>query len=121
MEKKGDRDEKVLSTKIALLLGKGNLKDFENGRDPEISDFRLAMVDKCKKAVEFHNPINDDYSSAWDKKVLYCYPPDTEASMDKNQLIMERLHTQVSQSVNNNDDDDDNDDNNNNNDNTGKA
>lgn len=99
VEKKGDRDEKMLSTKIAWLLGKGSLKDFETGRDPEITDFRLAMVEKCQKAVEFHNAAVWEHC-AWDKRVLYCYPPDTESSVEKNQLIADRMQTQVFSCIN---------------------
>ena len=39
VEKKGDREEKIMSTKIGWLIGKC-LKDFETSRDPEVNDFR---------------------------------------------------------------------------------
>lgn len=89
MEKKGDRDEKMLSTKIAWLLGKGSLKDFETVRDPEVSDFRLSMVDKCRKAIDIRN------GATWEEKVMYCYPADTESTPEVSQLVSERLSPQV--------------------------
>lgn len=90
VEKKGDLDEKILSTKIAWLLGKGNLKEFETVRDPEVTDFRLSMVEKCKASIEIHNAAN------WEQKVIYCYPPDTESTAEISQLVGERLSSQVS-------------------------
>ena len=89
MEKKGDREEKLLSTKIAWLLGKGSLKDFENVRDAEITDFRVSMIDKCQKAIEKRNQFG------WDEMVFYCYPPDVESSNEISQLMTERLSPQV--------------------------
>ena len=79
----------MLSTKIAWLLGKGSLKDFETVRDPEVSDFRLSMVEKCRKSIEIRN------SATWEEKVIYCYPPDIESTAEVSQLVSERLSPQV--------------------------
>lgn len=79
----------MLSTKIAWLLGKGSLKDFETFRDPEVSDFRMSMVEKCRKAIEVHN------AATWEEKVMYCYPPDTESTPEVSQLVAEKLSQQV--------------------------
>ena len=89
VEKKGDHNEKKLSTKIAMLLGKGSLKDFETVRDPEVSDFRQSMVDKCNLAIELHNDAN------WEEKVIYCYPSDIESCAEISQLVGERLSPMV--------------------------
>lgn len=89
MEKKGDLEEKMLSTKIAWLLGKGSLKDFENVRDPEITDFRVSMIEKCQQAIELRNKF------AWEERVFYCYPPDIESSNEISQLMSDRLSPQV--------------------------
>ena len=89
VEKKGDRDEKMLSTKIAWLLGKGSLKDFETVRDPEVSDFRLCMVDKCRKSIDAHN------AATWEEKVMYCYSPDIETTAEVSQLVADKLSSQV--------------------------
>ena len=89
MEKKGDRDEKMLSTKIAWLLGKGSLKEFETNRNPEVSDFRLDMVEKCKRAIEFHN------GASWEERVSYCYPSEIDPNSEKNRLIDDRMQAQV--------------------------
>ena len=79
----------MLSTKIAWLLGKGSLKDFETVRDPEVSDFRMSMVEKCRKAIEIRN------AASWEEKVIYSYPPDIESTADVSQLVSERLSPQV--------------------------
>ena len=89
VEKKGDRNEKMLSTKIAWLLGKGSLKDFETVRDPEVSDFRMSMVEKCRRAIENRNVFN------WEEKVMYCYSPDIETTAEVSQLVSEKLSPQV--------------------------
>ena len=89
MEKKGDREEKLLSSKIAWLIGKGSLKEFENVRDPEITDFRVSMIEKCQRAIELRNQFS------WEELVLYCYPPDIESTTDISQLMAERLSPQV--------------------------
>ena len=93
MEKKGDREEKLLSTKIAWLLGKGSLKDFENVRDAEIIDFRIAMIDKCQKSIQRRNQFG------WEDIVFYYYPPDVESSNELSQLMSERLSPQVFQNI----------------------
>lgn len=79
----------MLSTKIAWLLGKGSLKDFETVRDPEVSDFRQSMVEKCRKSIEIRN------AATWEEKVIYCYPPDIESTAEVSQLVSERLSPQV--------------------------
>lgn len=89
VEKKGDRDEKMLSTKIAWLLGKGSLKDFDNVRDSEVSDFRMSVVDKCRTAIEIRN------KATWEEKVTYCYPSDIESTAELSQLVSDRLSVQV--------------------------
>lgn len=89
VEKKGDRDEKMLSTKIAWLLGKGSLKDFETVRDPEVTDFRMSMVEKCRKAIETRN------AATWEDKVVYSYPPDCDNDSEVSKLVIERLSPQV--------------------------
>ena len=89
VEKKGDREEKLLSSKIAWLIGKGSLKEFENVRDPEITDFRVSMIEKCQRAIEQKKQF------PWEELVLYCYPPDIESTTDISQLMAERLSPQV--------------------------
>ena len=93
VEKKGDQDEKMLSTKIAWLLGKGSLKDYESVRETEITDFRISMMDKCRRAIEQRNGFS------WEEKVMYCYPPDLEGTAETTQLVDDRLSETVSNDV----------------------
>lgn len=87
VEKKGDREEKIMSTKIGWLIGKC-LKDFETSRDPEVNDFRISMVDRCRKAIQERNRFT------WAQKVNYCYPPDIENQAVVTQVVTERLSPQ---------------------------
>ncbi len=89
VEKKGNQDEKMLSTKIAWLLGKGSLKDFETVREAEVNDFRATMIEGCRSAIEQRSGFR------WEQKVLYHYPPDIESSSEISQLVADRLSPQV--------------------------
>ncbi len=89
MEKKGNQDEKMLSTKIAWLLGKGSLKDFETVREAEVNDFRATIIGGCRTAIEKRNAFS------WEAKVMYHYPPDIESSSEITQLVANRLSPQV--------------------------
>ena len=88
MEKKGDHEEKMLGTKITWLIGKC-LKDFDNSRDPEVTDFRVSMVDKCRVAIVERG------SFSWEQKMLYCFPPDIESSTEISSLVQSRLSPTV--------------------------
>lgn len=88
VEKKGDREEKIFSTKLGFLIGK-NLRDFELNRNPEVNDFRISMIDKCQKAIQDRN------AASWEEKVMYCYPPDIESLPEVTHLVQTRLSPQV--------------------------
>ncbi len=79
----------MLSTKIAWLLGKGSLKDFETVREAEVNDFRATMIEGCRSAIEQRSGFR------WEQKVLYHYPPDIESSSEISQLVADRLSPQV--------------------------
>ena len=51
VEKKEDGEEKLFANRIGILTDK-SMKEFESVRDPEVNDFRLAMIDRCRSAVE---------------------------------------------------------------------
>ena len=68
VERKGNEDEKKLSTQISWLIGR-QVKEFENSMDSEVTDFRILMVDECKKAIEHRASMN------WQDRLIYCYPP----------------------------------------------
>ena len=88
MEKKGDQNEKLLSNNIGWLIGRP-LKEFESVRDPEVNDFRISMIDKCRRAVQARNQLT------WEEKVMYCYPPDIESGTEMSHLVQDRLSPQV--------------------------
>ena len=84
VEKKGNEAEKKLSNEISWLIGR-QLKDFENSRDPEVHDFRVAMIEKCQMAVEGRTNFS------WVDKLYYIYPPSLEASTAISSVLRMKL------------------------------
>ena len=68
VERKGNEDEKKLSTQISWLIGR-QVKEFENSMDSEVTDFRILMVEECRSAIEHRASLN------WQDRLIYCYPP----------------------------------------------
>lgn len=81
VEKKGDKEEKLLNAHISNLINK-RLGDFDSLRDPEVNDFRASMVDKCRGAIEGRG------KAAWKEQAQYLYSPDIEAPL-KDGLVPE--------------------------------
>ncbi|XP_065842115.1 phosphatidylinositol 4,5-bisphosphate 3-kinase catalytic subunit delta isoform-like [Oscarella lobularis] len=73
-ERKGDREEKLQSAKISMLIGKG-LFEFTSmeKENVEIREFRKTMADVCARAVKERNETAA-------RRALYRFPPDVEAS-----------------------------------------
>ena len=57
VEKQEDAEEKMFGNRLGIIIDK-SLKDFENVRDPEVNDFRLSMIEKCRSAVEVKRLCN---------------------------------------------------------------
>lgn len=74
VEKKGDKEEKLLNARISNLINK-RLGDFDSLRDPEVNDFRASMVEKCREAID------DRGKAAWKDQAKYLYSPDIEAPL----------------------------------------
>ena len=74
VEKKGDKEEKLLNARISNLINK-RLGDFDSLRDQEVNDFRAVMVDKCRGAIEGRG------KAAWKEQAQYLYSPDVEAPL----------------------------------------
>ena len=74
VEKKGDKEEKLLNARISNLINK-RLGDFDGLRDQEVNDFRASMVEKCRGAIEGRG------RSAWKEQAQYLYSPDIEAPL----------------------------------------
>jgi len=74
VEKKGDKEEKLLNARISNLINK-RLGDFDSLRDKEVNDFRASMADKCRGAIQ------DRGMAAWKDQAQYLYSPDIEAPL----------------------------------------
>ena len=85
MERKGNEEEKKMSTQISWLIGR-QVKEFESSRDPEVTDFRIAMVNECRKAIETRARFD------WHEQLIYCYPPVIENGPPITPFISEKLN-----------------------------
>ena len=56
VEKEENAEDKMFGNRLGIIIDK-SLKDFENMRDPEVNDFRLYMIDKCRNAVEVNESV----------------------------------------------------------------
>ncbi|XP_074654318.1 phosphatidylinositol 4,5-bisphosphate 3-kinase catalytic subunit delta isoform-like [Tubulanus polymorphus] len=65
IERKGNRDEKLLDSRIGGLIGKG-LHEFDGMHSPEVSDFRARVRKVCEKIAE-RKTEEDDFN-------YYCSP-----------------------------------------------
>ena len=76
VERKGDREEKITSAKISMLIGKGLFEFTAMEKDnTEVRDFRKKMIELCSAAVKERN-------SSPDKQLLYAFPPVLETTRD---------------------------------------
>ena len=85
MERKGNEEEKKMSTQISWLIGR-QVREFESSRDPELTDFRIAMVNECRKAIETRAGFD------WNEQLMYCYLPVIESGPPITPLIAEKLN-----------------------------
>ena len=69
VQKEGDRSLSLLNGKLSEVIGK-SISDFDSIRSHEVNDFRLEMVNRCKKAIEWRNNAN------WLEKMRYYCPPE---------------------------------------------
>ena len=74
IERKGDRDEKLLVSEISCLIGKLNLNEFDQMQSPEVNDFRGTYRCMVEEISRERNQMN------WEGRALYAYPPELENS-----------------------------------------
>jgi phosphatidylinositol-4,5-bisphosphate 3-kinase len=85
VERKGDREEKIVSAKISMLIGKGLFEFTAMEKDNvEVKEFRRNMLDICSSEVR-------DRNSSSDKHLLYTFPPVLETSWELPPHIKEHL------------------------------
>lgn len=80
IEPKGNKEEKVLHSKISIAIGK-SLDEFDRTNDSEALEFRSQMLNLVKEIVDYRNTSQDD------EKLLYYYPPELD---DYLYLIQQR-------------------------------
>ncbi|XP_071945072.1 phosphatidylinositol 4,5-bisphosphate 3-kinase catalytic subunit beta isoform-like [Antedon mediterranea] len=75
VRKAGDLEEKLLNSKIGMLIGKA-LYEFDAMKNPEVNDFRTKMKQMVLNIQKKRNTWD------WLKKAQYLYPPQLEVSME---------------------------------------
>ena len=75
IERKGDREEKLLNSEISCLIGK-NLDEFDQMESPEVNDFRRTYRYMVEDISRERNQLN------WEGRAMYAYPPEIETSND---------------------------------------
>jgi phosphatidylinositol-4,5-bisphosphate 3-kinase len=99
IERMGDREEKLLSSKIGVVIGK-NLHEYEQMQNAEIDEFR-------RRYGEFVEGIARERSlQDWEGRAIYAYPPQVDlgetapAFVEKN--LMENRRFLVNVAIKNN-------------------
>nr|BAQ19553.1 phosphatidylinositol 4,5-bisphosphate 3-kinase catalytic subunit beta isoform [Patiria pectinifera] len=75
VRKASDVEDKVLNSKIGLLIGK-SLHELDGLKNPEVEDFRRNNRRICMEIQR------DRASWEWEKKALYLFPPQVGASIE---------------------------------------
>ncbi|XP_071805229.1 phosphatidylinositol 4,5-bisphosphate 3-kinase catalytic subunit beta isoform-like [Asterias amurensis] len=75
IRKASDVEEKVLNSKIGLLIGK-SLHEWDMMKNPEVDDFRRNNRRMCMTIQR------QRASWEWERKALYLYPPQVSASSE---------------------------------------
>lgn len=73
IERKGDREEKLLNAEISCLIGK-NLNEYDQMQSPEVDDFRRTYHQMAKEISSKRNRLS------WEERAVYVYPPEIENS-----------------------------------------
>uniref|UniRef100_A0A8C1FTJ7 phosphatidylinositol-4,5-bisphosphate 3-kinase n=2 Tax=Cyprinus carpio TaxID=7962 RepID=A0A8C1FTJ7_CYPCA len=69
--REGDRVEKLITTQISLLIGKGH-HEFESQKNHEVNEFRTKMRTFCEERAQVRQML------PWDKWMEYNFPCDLE-------------------------------------------
>ena len=73
IERKGDREEKLLDSEISCLIGK-NLNEFDQMQNPEVNEFRKSYRYIAEQISRERNQLS------WEERAMYAYPPELENS-----------------------------------------
>ncbi|KAJ8021905.1 Phosphatidylinositol 4,5-bisphosphate 3-kinase catalytic subunit beta isoform [Holothuria leucospilota] len=82
VRKAGDAEEKVLNSRIGLLIGK-SLHEFDNMTSPEVIDFRQKTRNICMTIQKERLKWN------WENRAVYLFPPQLESSADMHAHVRE--------------------------------
>ena len=84
IERKGDREEKILQSNIGVLIGK-NLDEFHDMNNLEVDEFRKNY----RKFVE--EIANERKQLDWQGRAMYAFPPEIEVSDEVPKHVKEKL------------------------------
>ncbi|PIK40149.1 phosphatidylinositol 4,5-bisphosphate 3-kinase catalytic subunit beta isoform [Apostichopus japonicus] len=82
VRKAGDAEEKVLNSRIGILIGK-SLHEFDNMKSQEIVDFRQKTRNICMTIQK------ERLKWDWENRAVYLFPPQLESSADMHNHVRE--------------------------------
>ncbi|EDO42011.1 predicted protein [Nematostella vectensis] len=85
IEKKGDREEKLLSSKISVLIGK-NLHEFDQMKNPEVDEFRRRYAEYVEGIAKERSKLD------WEGRAMYAYPVEIEQSEETPAYVAQKLN-----------------------------
>ncbi len=84
-EKKGDEAEKLLNSKISMLIGK-SLTEFDNMKIEEVVDFRRKYRTVCEHYATQRR------RASWGVRALYSYPPQFAPTIDIPDYVQKKMN-----------------------------
>ena len=84
IERKGDREEKMLRSNIGVLIGK-SLHEFDQMENPEVDDFRGKYREFVEKIANERKQLD------WEGRAMYAYPPEIENSDEVPVHVRDKL------------------------------
>ena len=87
VEKQGDEAEKLVNSKISMLIGK-SLTEFDNmDKIEEVHDFRRKYKSVCESVSTSRR------RAVWDDRAMYAYPPQFADSMDFPEYLRPKMNS----------------------------
>ncbi|XP_035228755.1 phosphatidylinositol 4,5-bisphosphate 3-kinase catalytic subunit delta isoform-like [Stegodyphus dumicola] len=85
VEKKGDKQEKIINSRLRSVIGPG-LRESTELKIPEVSDFRRQMKLFCEAVC------GEMEQDSWEQRVLHQYPVAIESSPQLPSYLHSKLH-----------------------------
>lgn len=84
IERKGDREEKLLTSKIGVLIGK-NLEEYKQMQNAEIDEFRRRYGEFVEGIARERRQLE------WEERAMYAYPPQVDLGESAPEFVERNL------------------------------